>query len=280
MSDISNNITFVCAVSIDNDERVSNIRTIFRYYTKIFINSRFVFVTSDTQHPIWDELGVSSYETRHAIISHKNGDGFEKCKMYNKGVSKFNYKEVTDYLVFLDVDVIVDGIALRSIIQYTNINDDTVCHIGYNGTAIYLTKQGRSKFTEDINYEDLQQLLADNINTANIKTGTTTPDLEVGNLNAVGGCLLMTKASFYRCNGFNPLFVGWGYEDNEIISRCRQLKMNVTRNSFKSHYLFHLPHGNPAADKSSHRYYKVNENICRYVESLNQEQTERYITQW
>jgi len=57
--------------------------------------------------------------------------------------------------------------------------------------------------------------------------------------NFFGGVLCITKNAFLKINGYNPLFEGWGLEDDEFRERIRRNKLRVTSGmgSFRA-----LPH--------------------------------------
>ena len=42
----------------------------------------------------------------------------------------------------------------------------------------------------------------------------------VGHTNSRGGCVMARRDNIIRCNGYNPLFTGWGYEDDEMPVRA------------------------------------------------------------
>lgn len=57
--------------------------------------------------------------------------------------------------------------------------------------------------------------------------------------NFFGGVLCITKSSFIKINGYNPLYEGWGLEDDDFRERIKSnnLRVNAGNGSFKA-----LPH--------------------------------------
>lgn len=47
--------------------------------------------------------------------------------------------------------------------------------------------------------------------------------------NFFGGVITFTSAAFYRINGFNPLFIGWGFEDADLRERVNYYGMIKNR---------------------------------------------------
>jgi predicted glycosyltransferase involved in capsule biosynthesis len=179
-------------------------------------------------------------------------------------------------MVFLDVDIIVNCEYLLETINDAANNNMLECLIGYNRTAIYLNELGEKEFLKSLDISDLNSKIEE----MQLRTGNHNKYGMVGNTQAVGGCLVMTKDSFKRINGFNPFFAGWGYEDNEVISRAGILGVPVSKSGINNHFLYHLPHNDITQDKGNHPHYKQNEAIAQFVESLNKEQLQRYIKQW
>lgn len=260
-------ITFVCHVRIDNEARKKNIRTIYNYYKQHLPGCRFVIVEDDLER----RIGFDVQEEDDYVITF-NEQHIEKCAGYNYGEK---YAK-TDVVVFLDVDIIVDCNKLLECIDEARATGSLECLIGYNGCAFYMTEQGEQQFLKTLNVEDLYSKIKD----LHLITNNANEYALLGNNKAVGGCLIMTKESFDKINGFNPFFKGWGYEDNEIISRAHTLGLNVSKSNITDHFLYHLPHCDTSVNKAQHNHYKQNEAIVQFVESLNKEQLQRYIKQW
>lgn len=264
----SKDITFICHIRIDNEARLKNVKTIYKYYKKHLPGCKFVFVEDDAQSNLLDITLDAGDE--HVLII--NQDTIKKCTGYNHGVEYTN----TDILIFLDVDVIIDCSKLLECINEAQCNGSPECLIGYNGCAFYMTQQGENQFLNTLDVGDLHSKIKD----LHLITNNANEFALLGNTKAVGGCLIMTKKSFNQINGFNPFFIGWGYEDNEIISRAHTLGLNVTKSNIANHFLYHLPHCDTSVNKAQHNHHKQNEAIVQFVESLNKEQLQRYIKQW
>lgn len=263
-------ITFICHVRIDNGLREKNIKTIYEYYSKHLPGCKFIFVEDDDYEKL---EGVIDFFPKDRWLRTEFIESqriINKCDSYNYGAELSE----TDIMIFLDVDIIVD---CDKLLECLNAADKIECLIGYNGIAFYMTEEGEKKFLETLDVNDLYY----NVSNLEARTGSSNSCGVVGNTKAVGGCLIMTKESFKAINGFNPFFWGWGYEDNEIISRAHILGLNVCRSGVAGHFLYHLPHETePNRNKADHSHYKQNEAICQFVESLNKEQLKRYIKQW
>lgn len=262
-------ITFICHVRIDNHLRRKNLWTVYAYYKNNLPNCRFVFVYDGSNLSNFD-LVLRDGDT--VIHLENKSELVKKCEGYNLGAKHAS----TKYLVFLDIDIIVDCTKLLECITEATETASMECMIGYNRTAMYMTEVGEKKFLKSLNVQDLFDAVAGIEN----KTGCSNENAVIGNTQAVGGCLVMTNDSFNKMNGFNPFFQGWGYEDNEVISRAYLLGLKVRCSGVPNHFLYHLPHIIGTPDKSRHRHYRQNEAIVQLVESLNKKQLQLYIKQW
>lgn len=261
-------LSFIVPISIDNAERVFNLQECIHYYHKdnFVIPTEFIFVESS---PKPSNLEIYKYVDKYIFI--KSEGPFKKTQLYNNGVKLAN----GDTFCFLDADIFVNRDSLEDL--YTQVRDNNGVYLGYNGVAIYTTRSGKFEFETNLsNWDKICSLIDFN----NIRTNFNTSNYLVGNTNAVGGCLLMNKKTYNNIKGFNPNFVGWGYEDNEIISRAKILNVPVYKLNDQRDLLVHLWHDTENVDKSIHPHYKNNESEVRKVESMSKQQLEEYIKTW
>jgi predicted glycosyltransferase involved in capsule biosynthesis len=266
-----NDISLIVPIRIDTESRGDNLFITHNFYKKYCKNIRFVFVEND--HEIKSMFKSSFlYPNINEIYCFIGNDkDFNKCITYNIGAKL----STTKYLCLIDLDVIIHP---QQIIKAKNkiIENKMDLMIAYNGLAFYLSEQSKSNFEKEYNYECLRSNIPEN-RSVNYKN----ENLLIGNNQAVGGCLVVERSTFFKFKGFNPNFIGWGYEDNEIISRVQRLGYNVGRINGKEDVLWHLPHESKSSKpKEQHNYYEKNHQICSMVESITKEQLEEYIKTW
>ena len=251
---------------------MNNLDIVYKYYKSIYPKSEFIFVEDDSEERIKDLV-----RPEDKYIFHKNDSTYNKCIGYNKGLKQAS----NDIICFLDIDCLV---SIDSLIKGVSLAKKGMIIIGYNGTAIYVEHPLKDKIND--NGTQLFKFLSSYIDEDNVVTGYYDRQTYcVGNTNAVGGCLIGSKDTFKKINGFNPNFIGWGYEDNEIISRAGTLGVPVAKvgNNNPNWFLFHLPHeegGVAIKDKDKHDYYLHNEKEVQKVEAMSQEQLKEYIKSW
>jgi len=265
-------ISFIIHFRKDTEHRMDNLSIVYDYYKTIYPNSEFIFVEDDSQERIKHLI-----HNDDKYIFFNNSGTYNKCIGYNMGLKQAS----NDVVCFLDIDCLV---SIDSLLKCVSLSKkETIC-IGYNGTAIYLQHKLKNEICDQRGTQ-LYKSIVDNVDKENVYTGYRDENYAVGNTQAVGGCLVGKKSAFERINGFNPNFIGWGYEDNEIISRAMQLEVSVARisNTTPLWWLLHLPHENGGVaitDKNKHEFYESNEQEVRKVERMSKEQLEEYIKTW
>jgi len=273
-------ISFIVHYREDTDERVKNFHIVYDYYKAIYPNCEFVFVEDDSKQTIKHLI-----REEDKYIFYKNDEIYNKCIGYNIGLKEAS----SDLICFLDIDCLV---SIHSLIKASKlVNKYDILCIGYNGTALYLEHSLKSQLDDKQGIE-LFNFIESHIDKNNVHTGFRNKYYAVGNTEAVGGCLFGKKETFEYINGFNPNFIGWGYEDNEIVSRAGTLDVKVAYLSLKvatvgsassQWILFHLPHEEEMVgikDKDKHGYYKHNEEEVQKVEDMDKEQLLEYIKSW
>lgn len=266
-------LSYIIPVFIDNNQREENIRNCINYYSNLLdkhIESEIILV-EESDKPILPTLNILD-NPKIKYIYFKSVDSYRKTLSYNYGARL----ALGDIYCFLDADVFVNPNALITIIEQIRVTPGV--SLGYNGVAIYTTQTGKTPIVNKVieNWDNIKTCIDLN----NLTTNYSTKDYLIGNTKAVGGCLICDKQSFYNIGGFNPNFTGWGYEDNEIISRARILETPLFKPNNIEDVLIHAWHDIENKDKSKHKFYSNNESEVRKVESMDKNQLKEYIKTW
>ena len=250
-------IDFICALKIDNEERQNNV---------------------DIQKEFYGE-------DRIRYITDYTTDIFNKCQLYNMGATG----STKEYFCFIDSDVLIDT---QYITNSINENHDglTVC---YNKKCIYLDFIAKRKIHMDPIIQVVESCIpsdwfdeTDEVNQANIIQSLGDRQIArydsgfVPNNDAIGGCLVMSRECFNDIKGFNENFVDWGYEDNEILIRAHKLGKTVTSLNDPRAILFHLPHEASVVMNNATETLASNEAEVHKIENFTKEQIEEYIESW
>jgi predicted glycosyltransferase involved in capsule biosynthesis len=260
-------ISFIVHLRKDSEERVKNTNIVIPYFHSLISDCEFILVEDDTESNL-NFLQQDSVKYYHLT----NTGTYNKCRSYNYGLTK----ATKDIVCFLDIDCIIsEENLLLSIKQATN---NTGIFIGYNRTCMYFNYNVKNQIKT---YKNLYEFLDSFVDKNNIYTLFKNNNYTITNTKAVGGCLMGKKKTFESMNGFNPNFKGWGYEDDEIISRARILEIPVYAINSAKPFLFHLPHDTDLhRDKSDHTFYKHNHAEVSKVEAMNKQQLTDYIKTW
>lgn len=263
-TDLSN-IDFIIPVRIDNDERLSNIEIQQQFFNNTAVNHNFIYVEDDVS---------SKFQSAKFI---RNYGLFNKSRCYNEGIKLSTRK----YICLLDSDVLINP---TYILQ--SINRQGIC-IGYNRKCIYLTYQAKHYIQQSPQLDTLYRLIPSNC----IVNGKFNfPKLDKKFIqyeffmlppnDCIGGCLVADKETLYNIGGFNETFCGWGYEDNEILTRANKLNQRVVYLQDENAILYHLPHEDSII--STQRYSSsqnkqemdkidniTSDELSEYIRSLN-----------
>lgn len=260
-------ISFIVHLRKDSEERIKNTDIIIPYFCSLVPGCEFILVEDDI------ESNLSFLQKDNIKYFHfKNNDVYNKCKSYNYGLTK----ATKDIVCFLDIDCLISKDNLLLAIKQATENKGIF--IGYNRTCMYFNYNVKNQIKT---HENLYEFLDSFVDKNNIFTLFKNDKYTITNTKAVGGCLIGRKKTFEEINGFNPNFKGWGYEDDEIISRARILEIPIYAINSSKPFLFHLPHDTDLhRDKSNHTFYSHNHTEVSKVEAMDKQQLTEYIKTW
>ena len=103
----------------------------------------------------------------------------------------------------------------------------------------------------------------------------------VGHVYSKGGCVMGRRDNIIRCNGYNPMFVGWGYEDDEFPFRISNLGYDVGRKFGVREPCWHLHHfDGTGSKKETQEFHDDNNREVMMVQQMDKEQLEQYKKTW
>jgi predicted glycosyltransferase involved in capsule biosynthesis len=262
-------ITFIYHVRIDTKERAKNIEIIYNFYKKNCKNFFNIFIEDDNTQQLYNLI---SFDKNDKYIFKENKDIWNKCKSFNEGIKLSN----SNILVFHDLDIIQDPNFLLKAKHILEADTNGGLLYPYNGLFFYVSKQLKENIAKSLDYNDFLKLFPSSKTIGYTKEGIT-----VGHYNSVGGCTVGRKDNIVKAGGYNPNFIGWGYEDNEFPRRLHTLGYNVSRITDKNAALWHLPHDGPGATlKETNPYHEQNRQMSDYVNSASRIELAEYIKKW
>jgi len=251
----------------DSEDRERNLKILLEYYHKHYENFQIVI---EEQLNLKSNIDFSSFPNVLHDYVPEIDNTWNKMKAYNEGVKNAFFEN----LIFNDIDVIFDTQSVKESIEY--ISKDTKKIILPNdGHFVCIKNKAVNEFKENLDYKFLYELIdKENYNQLNFEDD----NVHIGALSTPGGGFITKKRNIFNCNGFNPNFVGWGYEDNESLTRFNKMGYTVCRLTGQSKPLFHLNHEN--AERETNPNYKQNENIYKFVSKIDSKLLYLYSNTW
>lgn len=273
-----NNTTFCIFFREDNAKRVDNLFAIVDYYKRCNDKSNFIVYyeyVDDINARIVDHL-TKNIKCK-VILSNGKAEGWNKCVGYNQCAVLAH----TPVLCFNDVDVIVDPEQVVRVENYLLENAKSGLIYPFDGRFLCVDNTLKNEFIDAFtknNYKNALEHLRQ-FEPASQQINAKTQHVFVGHNNSPGGIVMVRKDNFIKMGGYNPNFLGWGYEDSEILSRAKILGFKCGRDL--SGPCWHMDHTDSSSSKKeTQAFHERNRLECAKVESMTQQQLEQYIKTW
>ncbi len=277
-------ITFLTFVRLDNEERKDNLKAMHRFYRNSCENYQHIFIEDDKEPKVTDTIDLGKDDV---VVFSKSDTEWRKGEGFNKGIKLAK----TNILNFIDTDIIIDPNQLLETADRLWEDDKAGLMYPYNGLFLCAEKPLKDKFCETLNYEELLVIPEAVELYTGIKDNTFTDqmsyvnkvynDILIGHMASKGGCVMGRKDNLVKCNGYNPNFCGWGYEDDEVPLRVSKLGFNVTRVNGKGKVIWHLHHfDGTGSEKENQPFYKDNFDIMCLVSNSSSYKIKDYIKTW
>lgn len=279
-----NGITFLTFVRLDNEERKDNLKAMHSFYRNSCENYQHIFIEDDKEPKVTDTIDLGKDDV---VVFSKSDTEWRKGEGFNKGIKLAK----TNILNFIDTDIVIDPNQLLETAGRLREDDKAGLMYPYNGLFLCAEKPLKDKFCKTLNYKDLLVVPEAVEQYTGIKDNNFTDqmsyvnkvynDILIGHMASKGGCVMGRKDNLVKCNGYNPNFCGWGYEDDEVPLRVSKLGFNVTRVNGKGKVIWHLHHfDGTGSEKEKQPFYKENFDIMYFVSSSTSYKLKEYIKTW
>lgn len=248
-------------IRYDSEDRITNLKTVIRYFEKYFINFEFLILeeeNDDIQHvpqEIADRPDVN-FEFR------PNKSFLHRTRMLNELAAKSTRKFITPY----DVDILLPPESWITSIQILEKEDRFI--FPYNGVFIDVKGPDRAEIIKTL------ELPKENVpHTIKLykKWGN---EFHVIHNKSVGGVYAFRRETYLKYGGFNREMKSWGYNDSEITIRFTKMGFTPMRINMP---LYHLNHQRGIDSTPKHPRLNDNRAILNKVNVMSRENLEKYI---
>ena len=266
-----NKISYIIHFRKDSEKRIQNLIAIRTLYAKLAPKIQFIIIEDDIKSN--QEL-LSPHLLDHDKYKFiKNSDTYIRPHCFNIG------SQMCDHNVIIagDTDVFIHPDYLDKAATHI-INDGISVMYPYNGLFVVVESELRKKIISDPSYDHVGQYIETLPRNINDSTGLLT----IGHTDSKGGCVMFNKKDFFNFGGYNPNFKGWGYEDDEIYARARNLDYSIGRIASKDAIAWHLEHNDIDGDKKniSNPFYELNGEIAKNVRLMLKDDLIKYTNKW
>ena len=262
-------LAFIIHFRVDVPERLRNLELVLEYYYNTCKNLEFIIVNDDSK-PESKLKEIHNKYKNIKILFLKNNSFHNKSLAFNSA-----YKETSRKIIIAhDTDVIIDP---KFILEGADkiLKGDADFVYPYNGLFCWVKENLVSKFKSNL---DINTFLDKKPSTENRVNLFQDSNIIVASTESRGGCAMYSSKIYKTINGYNPNFIGWGYEDDEVFTRIEKFETVIERVLNDDAIAWHMPHPNSMRENNPH--CQKNNEICTYVSKLTLEELKEYIKGW
>lgn len=192
----------------DRPERLENLTTALRHLTATLAGAQIIVIEDGAQmqaQSVAARLGV-------AHVAQINAGAFHRTRILNHGIETLLQGR---FAASYDTDALIYPQAWTAAL--TLLRGGAPVVFPYGGRFCDVRGAARARLLAD---PDLAQIPAATAQSAPEKAKG---DLVCINPCSVGGVVLFDRATYTACGGYHEGFVGWGFEDAEIMARMAKL---------------------------------------------------------
>lgn len=249
------NCSIVVPIYIDCPERLEHLQFIYSYFEKHFKGYELIVV---------EQGKVSKAPTHPALRFVKSDQNFSPAAASNIGAG-FVTKS---YFCKCDVDAFVAPKALFEAFERLKKEADLSMIFPYNGISFTVQNDFRKEMMRSFDFTKLPSISKEEIATWSGK------DLYIKNGHSTGLIHCFNTSLFKKFGGYNEEFIGWGYEDDEIVARFEKLSRVEYLETFNGYHLDH-----PRIPGDPLQAFK-NQFLSQVVKNMDSEDLLEYIQSW
>ena len=249
--------SIVIPVHIDSVERLEHIHFLYNYFNQNFINHQLIII----EHGKEPQIHLYS----HRIEFVKNGNEFSPSEISNRGAALVK----TPFFCKYDADALIHPKALFDAFEILKNQPTQSLVLPYNGVSFTIENELRQKVLRATNFNSLPFVSLDQAEIVSFQ------DMVLKSQHSSGLIHHFRTSVFKELGGYDEEFIGWGYEDTEIINRFNSL--GHPRVMLENYNAFHLEHPRIAGDEA-----QIFRNYCRKqtLSAMSPEELRNSIKPW
>lgn len=253
------NLTLIFTIRIDSESRLSNIRSVLRYYSTNLPSVEIIVLEADAA-PILSNMMKAEFPDVHYIFQKDENPVFHRTHFINIELKKTQ----TANAAIVDADVIIPISQLIRGDELLTANDEVVMVYPYDGRFVGLNQYTSDVFRRTPTIEALLSALG----SINLLYGYC----------SVGGAFIVEVAKYLTLGAENEYFVGWGPEDFEREHRLDILGHKPLRIAGVIYHLEHSRGINSGNAKQEVAFATKREycNVC----SMLKDELIKYVESW
>ncbi len=209
----------------DCPERIEHLLFQLRYFPTFFINYELIIVEQGIKPAI-------DFPQRPGLRVEflNSNEVFSTARISNIGASLVK----TVFFCKCDTDLFIQPRALFDALERLKANPSTSMILPYNGVSFTLKTPLREERMHSLNFEMLPFSFPEE------STSIDIPHISLKSNESEGLIHFFRTSTFKALGGYNEEFIGWGYEDGEILARFHSL--GHPKEVLADYNAFHLDH--------------------------------------
>lgn len=259
MYDLSD-CSIVVPFHIDSKERLEHVHFLYDYFKQNFAHHQLIFLEQGRERQM--HLQPSSNIQVEFIPSEEE---FSLSEMSNRGASLVKSPFFCKY----DADALIHPQAMFDAFELLKHQPQVSLVLPYNEISFSIAAELRQKILQTMDFSSLPFLKIGEAQRAHF------PDMHLKNECSHGLIHHFRTSTFKELGGYNEEFIGWGYEDTEMIHRFKAL--GHPKILLENYNAFHLEHPRQKGDEA-----QIFRNYCRkqVMGAMSPEELRRAIQGW
>jgi predicted glycosyltransferase involved in capsule biosynthesis len=247
-------------IEVDCKEREDHFNFLQTYWHRYFCNYQLIIVEKGNISKL--KIAIDQPVDHHLIQFEEQ---FSSAKVSNSGASLVK----TPFFCKFDVDALIHPKAIFDAFERLKKESDLSFLLPFNGYSVNVQDPLRQQMMQTFDWSLLPYIGKEESEKFHFE------HMQLKNNDSTGLIHHFRTSVFKKLGGYNEEFIGWGYEDEELVARFE--KFNHSKHMLANYTAFHLDHPRKKGDeiqafKNYYRYLAVKnmsaEEIVEYIRPL------------